>query len=195
MVSPRAFPAELVSLAVHDNGPFLVRRQAARAFSGTGGLPNPDRAEVLASLMEVTERTGDPSRGAEVFKKNCASCHTHRGEGKTIGPDLTGMAVHPKEEILAQIIDPSRSVEGNYRLSTVVTTDGIVIVGMLTSETKTAVELIDSQGKSHVVLGEDIDSYVASNKSVMPDGFEKQIDRQQMTDLLEFLTAKGQYLP
>jgi hypothetical protein len=29
----------------------------------------------------------------------------------------------------------------------------------------------------------------------MPDGFEKQIDRQGFTDLLEFLTSRGKYLP
>jgi hypothetical protein len=29
----------------------------------------------------------------------------------------------------------------------------------------------------------------------MPDGFEKQVSRKDLTDLLEFLTAKGKYLP
>ena len=48
----------------------------------------------------------------------------HSGEGTKIGPDLTGMAVHPKHELLVHLIDPSRSVEGNYRVYTVVTADG-----------------------------------------------------------------------
>ena len=42
-----------------------------------------------------------------------------------IGPDLTGMSVHPKAELLTQIIDPSSSVEGNYRVYTVITMDGL----------------------------------------------------------------------
>ena len=29
----------------------------------------------------------------------------------------------------------------------------------------------------------------------MPDGFEKQVSRKELTDLLEFLTQKGKYLP
>ena len=29
----------------------------------------------------------------------------------------------------------------------------------------------------------------------MPDGFEKQVSRKDLTDLLEFLTQKGKYLP
>src|SRR5262249_29991806 len=33
------------------------------------------------------------------------------------------------------------------------------------------------------------------NKSLMPDGFEKQLKEPEIVDLLEFLTQKGKYLP
>ena len=33
------------------------------------------------------------------------------------------------------------------------------------------------------------------NHSIQVDGFEKQIDPQGLTDLLEFLTFKGKFLP
>ena len=46
------------------------------------------------------------------------------GEGTKIGPDLTGMSVHPKHELLAHLIDPSRSVEANYRVYSVLTSEG-----------------------------------------------------------------------
>jgi putative heme-binding domain-containing protein len=172
-----------------------IRRQAKRVLAKSGGLPSPDRERVLASLMKVAHQTGDKARGKAIFVKICANCHTHLGEGKTVGPDLSGMAVHPKAELLTQILDPSRSVEGNYRSYSVLTLDGLVINGMLASETQTTIEMIDSEGKRQVVLREDIDQLVASKKSVMPEGFEKQIDEQGFTDLLEFLTYKGKYLP
>jgi putative membrane-bound dehydrogenase-like protein len=172
-----------------------IRNRAREVLSQAGGLPSPDREKVLTSLMKVTGQTGDVERGKVVFTKNCANCHMHRGEGNKVGPDLTGMAVHPKAELLTHILDPSRSVEGNYRSYSVLTLDGIVVNGMLASETQTAIEIFDSQGKKQVVLREDIEQLVASTKSVMPEGFEKQIDEQGLTDLLEFLTDKGKYLP
>ncbi len=172
-----------------------IRQQAEKVLSGAGGLPSPDRAAVLESLMKVTAQQGDVAQGKAVYLKNCANCHTHRGEGNKVGPDLTGMAVHPKEELLTHILDPSRSVEGNYRSYSVLTVDGIVISGMLASETQTAIEIFDAQGKKQVVLREDIEQLAGSKKSVMPEGFEKQIDPQGFVDLLEFLTAKGKYLP
>src|SRR6476620_8736765 len=105
------------------------------------------------------------------------------------------MAVHPKQDLLVHLIGPSRSVEGNYRVVTVLTADGQTINGLLASETKTAIEVIDTEAKRHVVLREDIENLQASPKSLMPEGFEKQVKPQDITDLLEFLTLRGKYVP
>src|SRR5205085_6532266 len=136
-------------------------------------LPSPDRQKVVEKLLPLTKRTGDAARGKAVFKNQCGKCHTHSGEGTAIGPDLTGMAAHPKAELLVHIMDPSRSVEGNYRVYTLTTQDGQVFSGLLASESKGAVELIDSQAKKITVQRDNIEQLVASNKSLMPEGFEK----------------------
>jgi hypothetical protein len=86
-------------------------------------------------------------------------------------------------------------VEANFRSYTVTTKQGRVVVGLLASETKTAIELFDAEGKKQTILRADIDELVASTKSLMPDGFEKQVSRKDLTDLLEFLTQRGKYLP
>src|SRR5262249_45187254 len=119
----------------------------------------------------------------------------HSGEGTRIGPDLTGMAVHTKEHLLTDILDPSRSVEANYRAYQVTLKSGRVLSGLLASESKTAIELYDAEGKKQTILRQDIDELTASPKSLMPDGFEKQIKREEFIDLLEFLTQRGKYLP
>jgi uncharacterized protein len=150
---------------------------------------------VLESLLAVTEKTGDAKHGLEVFKANCAKCHRHGDIGESIGPNLTGFAVHPKDKILTEVIDPNRSVEGNYRQYTVATSDGRILNGLLASESRTALELIDNEARRHVVLREDIDEIIASTKSLMPEGFEKQINAVDLADLLEFLSAKGKYFP
>src|SRR6185369_14799922 len=95
------------------------------------------------------KRKGDAIAGKAVFKAQCSKCHIHNGEGTKIGPDLTGMAVHTKEHLLIDIIDPSRNVEGNYRQYMVETKAGQVISGLLASESKTAIEVIDVEAKKH----------------------------------------------
>ena len=64
-----------------------------------------------------------------MFKKHCAACHLHGEVGNEIGPNLTGMAVHPKEEILVNVLDPSRSVENNFRTYQILTVDGAILFG------------------------------------------------------------------
>ena len=172
-----------------------VRDRALAILKRGGALPNADRQKVIAQLLSTTEAKGDAKQGAAIYKKHCSKCHVHGSMGTRIGPDLTGMAVHPKHEMLVNILDPSRSVEGNYRVYTVVTSEGKVHNGLLASESRTAIELYDAEGKKHVILREDIDRLVGSRKSLMPEGFEKLIKPKELTDLLEFLAQRGKYLP
>jgi uncharacterized protein len=181
------------ALATHPSRQISARAKTLLAKSG--GLPNADRQKVLDELLPLTKKMGDAKAGKIVFTKTCAKCHQHSGEGTKVGPDLTGMAVHPKAELLTQIIDPSRSVEGNFRVYTIATADGLVMNGLLASESKTALDIIDSEGKKQTILREDIEKLIQSTKSLMPEGFEKQVTQQEITDLLEFLTLRGKYLP
>jgi putative membrane-bound dehydrogenase-like protein len=181
------------ALNTHPNR--AIARRARALLARGGGLPNPDRQKVVDQLTPLTLRTGDAAAGKVVFKNHCAKCHMHSGEGNKIGPDLTGMAVHPKAHLLVDIMDPSRDVEGNFRQYVVATKAGRVVSGLLASETKTAVEILDAEGKLHAVQREDIEELQASNKSLMPEGFEKQMSADDLVNLLEFLTQRGQYLP
>jgi putative membrane-bound dehydrogenase-like protein len=181
------------ALAAHPDRQIAGR--ARRILERGGSLPNADRQKIVDQMLPLTKKTGDAALGKAVFTKHCATCHTHSGEGGKVGPDLTGMAVHPKDHLLVDILDPSRSVEGNYRVYTVETKDGRILSGLLASETKTSVELIDAEAKKHLVLRDNIDELRASAKSLMPEGFEKQMSEADLTNLLEFLTQRGKYLP
>ena len=161
------------ALAAHPNREIAAR--AKKLLEHGGGLPDPDRQHVIDRLAPELKQGGDPARGKLVFQQQCAKCHRHNGEGGQVGPDLSGMAAIPRHELLIHILDPSRSVEGNFVQYTVATTDGRVISGLLASESKTSVELIDAEGKRHAILREDIDQMAASKKSLMPEGFEKQV--------------------
>ncbi len=181
--------------ALADHPRREIRGRARKLLARGGEMPSPDRQKVVEKLMPLTRRTGDVAKGKAVFKNQCMKCHTHSGEGTQIGPDLTGMAAHPKEELLIHIMDPSRSVEGNYRIYTVTMTDGKVYTGMLASETRTTIELIDAEAKRLTLQRDAIEQLAGSAKSLMPEGFEKQLKEDEIVDLLEFLSHKGKYLP
>ncbi len=185
--------AQSQALAAHPDRTIAARAKAVIARGG--GLPDADRQKVIDELSPLVLKGGDPTRGKAVFTQQCAKCHIYGGEGGKVGPDLTGMGTHPREELLIHILDPSRSVEGNFVQYTLATTDGRVLNGLLASESKTAVELLDAEGKPHRVLRDEIEEFAASKKSIMPEGFEKQVPPEGVADLLAFLTKRGKYTP
>ncbi len=185
--------AQSQGLAAHPDQALAARARALIARGG--GLPDADRQKVIDAMAPLVLKGGDPARGKLAFAQQCAKCHKVGGEGGNVGPDLSGMAAHPREELLIHILDPSRSVEGNFAQYTLATSDGRTLSGLLASESKTAVELTDAEGKSHRILREDIDDFAASKRSLMPEGFEKQLGPEGLADLLAFLTRRGKYQP
>jgi putative membrane-bound dehydrogenase-like protein len=184
---------ERIKLMDHpDRG---IRDRAKKILAAGGGLPNADRQKVIDEILPVVKAGGDAVRGKLVFKEQCGKCHMHSGEGGKVGPELTGMAVHPAHELLIHILDPNRSVEGNYRAYTVSTDDGRVVTGLLASESKTAIELVDAEGKRVAIQRDEVDLFQPSPNSLMPVGFEKQIKPEGFADLLAFLTARGRFVP
>jgi putative membrane-bound dehydrogenase-like protein len=181
------------ALATHPDK--AIAERASKLLAQGGGLPDPDRQKVIEEFTSILKKTGDATKGKKVFTDQCAKCHKHGGEGFTIGPDLSGFAVHPKEEILIHVLDPSRSVEGNYKAYTAKLIDGRVVTGILASETRTSVELLDAENKRHALQRDDLDDLKESPKSLMPEGFEKTLKVEELTDLLEFMTLKGKYVP
>jgi putative membrane-bound dehydrogenase-like protein len=182
-----------MALATHPDQGISERTKKLLALGG--GLPNADRQKVLEELKGILAKSGSVENGKKMFVAHCGKCHKHGAEGTQIGPDLTGFAVHPKEELLIHIIDPSRSVEGNFKAYRVVTTDERTIIGMVGATTGTSVEVIDGDAKRHALAKDEIASLKETDKSLMPEGFEKLMKPEEMTDLLEFLTQKGRFVP
>ncbi|MCA9260575.1 MAG: c-type cytochrome, partial [Planctomycetales bacterium] len=183
---------QMAALRAHPDE--ALRQRAAELLAQGGATPSANRQQVLEDLLHVTQEPGDADRGRALFTKNCAVCHTHSGVGATIGPDLTGMFVHPKKDILTNIIDPSRDVEGNYRAYSVIA-GGKVYTGLIASESRTNVIVVDAQAHRHVIERAEIDEMYSANKSLMPEGFEKELSEQDLADVLEFLAQKQQFVP
>ncbi|MCG6156245.1 PVC-type heme-binding CxxCH protein [Rubinisphaera margarita] len=181
------------ALSEHPNR--RIRERAEAVFMSAGQSIQSDRMELVKTKLPLTEKQGDHELGREIYRKNCAICHSFQGEGKNVGPDLSGLVIHPKAELLTHILDPNRSVESNFRMYTVVTADGLVLNGLLAAESQTSLEIVDVEGKRHSILREDIEQLRASTKSLMPEGLEKSIDDDGFVDLLTYLTTPGKYVP
>lgn len=166
---------------------------ARTALTSSSAASNEDREAILARLLPLAKQHGDKSRGAEVFEKNCVQCHTFNGKGNKVGPELTGIAARTREEILTDVLDPNRSVEGNYRQWIVETNNNIMLTGRLARESRTTVELLDAQGQPHTLERASLKELRQSKLSMMPEGFE-DLPPEDIASLLDYLTERGKYL-
>jgi putative heme-binding domain-containing protein len=173
--------------ALRNHSDTAIVKRAATVQSKKAPV-SADREEVLKRLLPAASKAGDPTRGREVFTANCGVCHLFYGQGGKVGPDLSGIGVRPKAELLGEILDPNRSVESNYVLWTVETKSGDTFSGRLDTESTTSIELYDLQGQKHVFPRAEIARLEASRQSIMPTGFE-QLGEQPLADLLAFIAS------
>ena len=150
--------------------------------------PAEDRAALVLKLMAAAERAGDATRGAALYKEQCAACHQLGGVGGVIGPHLDGIGARARRDTLLAIVDPNQSVEANYVLWIVATKDGSVLSGRLDAETRTTIELLDLVGQRHVIPRSELRELRSAMRSLMPDTFHL-LGEQALADLLEYLAG------
>jgi putative heme-binding domain-containing protein len=169
------------------NYPSAEARRLVRALRGRGIMQ--DRQQVFDDYREIALNGGDAAKGKLIFERNCASCHGLAGTGYPVGPNLASMINRGAASVLFNILAPNGEVDPRYLEYVVVTADGQVLTGMIAGETSTAVTLRAADNKLTTVLRVDIDELQNTGKSLMPEGFEKLIDKQSMADLLTYLQA------
>jgi putative heme-binding domain-containing protein len=130
-----------------------------------------------------------PEQGAELFRQSCASCHKLYGEGKNIGPDLTGANRSNLEYLLLNLIDPSAVVPRQFTTSVIVLQDGRVLTGVVVSTTEQT--LVVQTDREQVTLARsDIEETRDTGKSLMPDGMLDKLSEDQVRDLFGFMMLR-----
>jgi putative heme-binding domain-containing protein len=169
-------------LAKHSDA--AIRQRAQKLLADA--LPA-DRQKVLADYQDALGLAADTGRGREVFQKNCSTCHRIAGIGVDVAPDIADSRVKKPEQLLVDILQPNRAIDANFVSYTVATTDGRTLAGIITSDTASSVTLKQPEAKIVTLLRQDIEELRSSGVSLMPEGLEKNINKQQMADLIAFI--------
>ena len=62
---------------------------------------------------------------------------------------------------------------------------------MIAAETGASLTLRRAEGKQDVIRRADIAELVSSGKSLMPEGFEKELSPEQIRDIIAFVKSLG----
>jgi putative membrane-bound dehydrogenase-like protein len=176
-------PARLEQLRKHPDA--AVRQRAQKLLAGSG---TPDRRKVVEDYKAALDLKSDADRGKMLFKKTCSTCHRLENEGTEVGPDLlSALRNKSAEQLLLDVLDPSREVDPRYLNYVVTTKNGRSFTGLIAAETASSITLRRAEKAEDTILREQIDTIEATAKSVMPEGLETQLSKQDVADVIAYL--------
>ena len=151
-----------------------------------------DQAAYLAKLTLDTLQTPPvPERGRGVFfskKVGCYGCHKIDGQGGSVGPDLSQIGrIRDPRSLLEAVVFPSSTIVPDYRQFVIATRSGTIHTGMIVRDDADAIYLRTAELAEIRVTRGEVEDMKESAVSIMPQGLEKTMSPQELSDLLEFL--------
>src|SRR5581483_5999141 len=171
---------------------------AAIVSCAHGAEPSADPARQLREYRDFAMgHDGNAARGRELFineeRAGCTKCHSVDGTNSKAGPDFLAVGdKFPRPELIRAVLEPSADIAVGYGTTIVETKSGGEFQGVIKQSTAESLELMGADSKSvRIALG-DIQEQRGSALSLMPDGLQAGMSRQEFTDLIEYLVTLKQ---
>ncbi|HEY0056341.1 MAG TPA: PVC-type heme-binding CxxCH protein [Pedobacter sp.] len=182
-------PAELVpSLVAGVSGAWRsgIRKEAATY------LPNAqaEAEKRSATMSELLALKPNVVNGKAVFSRSCNVCHMVNKEGFDFGPKLSEIGSKlPKESLYEAIVHPSSGISFGFEGWQLNMKDGSALSGIISSKTETDIDLKYPGGVKQRIKTTEVKSLAEMKESMMPEGIDKSLSNQEMSDLLEYLAS------
>ena len=125
----------------------------------------------------------------EKVEVSCVRCHKINAEGGEVGPELTGLGDKKGREYLLQsLLYPNASIAQGFESVLVTLKNGTTYAGVIKSETDAELE-INSPEDGLLKLKKAEITAREKGLSGMPDGFGGVLTKQEIRNLVEFITT------
>ena len=150
----------------------------------------------LAPAVESLKNGRSYAGGKQMFTVGtCIACHKLDGVGNEFGPDLAKLDPKFKPaDILKELLEPSAKINEKFQTTVILTDGGQTITGIVLSETGSEVKLIENplvKAEPIVIKKDEIESRKLSPVSVMPKGLLDKLSKEEILDLIAYLSARG----
>lgn len=150
--------------------------------------PRPELDALIAARRTAFAKlTPDAAKGEAIFKANCAVCHTIKGQGGVIGPQLDGVGNRGADRLMEDILDPNRNVDAHFHLHQLKLRDGSTVTGFIRGEVGQVTILVDAANNDQRIAKGDIAEDTDLPQSLMPPAFGQMIPEAAFHDLIAWL--------
>ncbi len=132
---------------------------------------------------------GDWKNGHALFngKAACFTCHSLRGEGVNVGPDLNNLIHRDYAGVLRDVVDPSAVINPDAIGYTITHSGGQTTVGTRLGETADELQIAQPGGQVAKLKKATISKTEALPISLMPAGLDKALTAAELRDLMTYL--------
>ncbi len=166
------------------------------AWATAALIAQDNEKEILGRYRAAALKGGDAGRGKVVFESKqaaCAKCHVLSGKEKKAGPKLGTIGdKFTRDQLIRSVLEPSARIHPDHATTTVVTTAGKTINGVLQSRTGKEIQLLDGEGKLVRIPAGMIELEKPSKTSLMPTGLNKTVKADQFADLIAYMETLRQ---
>jgi putative heme-binding domain-containing protein len=127
------------------------------------------------------------NNGQTLFKGLCSLCHTMRGEGGKVGPDLTNLIYRDYDSVLRDIREPSAAINPEHVGYSIKKKDGSELAAVWIAENATSVTFAQLSGQLIDIPRSDIAEQKQLPISLMPAGLDQALTATQLRDLMSYL--------
>src|SRR5204863_1908928 len=187
--------AKLALRAVYALGhsePALV--DPLKAAAKIDAQPKQLTDDEMKRLLADVQSKGDAARGEAIFRRAdtaCFRCHAIAGAGGTLAPDLVSAGSAPVDYLIDSILQPSKAIKEGYHALIVETNEGDQITGIKIRQTDKELVLRDAVQDEMVIPLNTIKGKPREGGSMMPAGLADPLTRQELVDLVRFLSELG----
>jgi quinoprotein glucose dehydrogenase len=145
------------------------------------------------AYYHVALRGGNAAQGKKIFfgraDVQCVRCHKINGQGGDVGPDLSHVGGQKdRPYLLESIVEPNKKIAQGFESVLVLLKNGESYAGVLKSEND--IELVINSPDAGVVTVKKADIQSRQRAlSPMPDGLAQMLSRQDLRNLIEFLSG------
>ncbi|PAW61835.1 MAG: hypothetical protein B9S37_03935 [Verrucomicrobiia bacterium Tous-C3TDCM] len=204
-------PAQLTNALTGKKLQLAIASQALQKASASGGdtkdlinaitvaggltpITSLTEAEMRTWIEEIN-KSGNAARGETIYRRlelQCIACHAIGPVGGIVGPNLVSIGSSaPMDYIIDSLLEPAKKIKEGYATAMITTKDGATHTGFLAREDEREIVLRDNAGKMQTIPAAQVSKKEVIPVSLMPAGLTHSLRRDELADLVKFLTELG----